>query len=104
MLDRTLTAARLRATVPTVDIISNTEVLVEVDLTWTGTGELSSASQRERFTSPGLLETDWLKRAFREATAAGTVVVEGENLTPNESDLAQVVGARSGDLTMERTR
>ena len=45
MLDRTLTAARLRATVPTVDIISNTEVLVEVDLTWTGTGELSSASQ-----------------------------------------------------------
>ena len=42
MLDRTLTAARLRATVPTVDIISNTEVLVEVDLTWTtGTGEAS---------------------------------------------------------------
>ena len=102
--DNSLNEARVRATIPTVDFIRNAEVLVEVELTWTGSGELFSTSQRERFRVPGQMETTWFKGAFREAAATGTVVVEGENLTPNESDFAQVVRARSGQLIVERTR
>ncbi len=102
--DNSLNEARVRAMIPTVDFIRNAEVLVEVELTWTGSGELFSTSQRERFRVPGQMETTWFKGAFREAAATGTVVVEGENLTPNESDFAQVVRARSGQLIVERTR
>jgi hypothetical protein len=102
--DGAMNETRLRATIPTVDFISNAEVLVEVDVTWTGTGERVSASQRERLKFPGSMVTEWFKGVLREAAATGTVVVDGENLTPNESDFAQVVRARSGELTMERTR
>ena len=97
--DNRLNEARLRASIPT-----DAEARVEVDLTWTGTGALFSASQRERFRVPGQMETTWFKGVFREAAVTGTVVVDGENLTLGESDFAQVVRARSGQLIMERTR
>jgi hypothetical protein len=102
--DQRLNEARLQTTIPAFDFNSNTDVLVEVDLTWRGTGDRSSGSQRERFRVPGQIETTWFKGVFRDAVATGTVVVEGENLTPNESDYALIVRARSGQLIMERTR
>ncbi len=102
--DQRLKEARLQTTIRAFDSISNTDVLVEVDLTWRGTGDLSSVSQRQRFRVPGQMETTWFKGVFREAAATGTVIVDGENLTPNESDFALIVHARSGQLIMERTR
>ena len=55
--DNRMNEARLRATIPTVDFISNAGVLVEVDSPGTGTGELFSASQREPLKLPGQMVT-----------------------------------------------
>jgi hypothetical protein len=102
--DRTLNEARLRGTIPAFDSNSNTEVGVEVDLIWTGTGERVSGSERERVRMPGFQATEWFKGVRREAVVAGTVVVGGVDVMPDASEFGEIVRARSGERTVERTR
>jgi len=101
--DPKLTEASLRATITAVDNVSGAEVLVEVDLAWTGTGELVSRSDRSRVKMSSLLQSTWFKGTFRDAVASGTVVVDGENLGTDASIGADIFRARSGLLEMRRT-
>ena len=99
-----LTTARLRATTAGFDFLAGEEVRVEVDVTWSGTGELAPVSNRFRLQEPGLVVRQWFEGAVREAAASGTVAVGGENLTPNAPDFAQIFRAREGELDVVRTR
>jgi hypothetical protein len=99
-----LTKASLQATIPATDNISGAEVQVEVDLTWTGAGELASESQRFRFKQAGLLLSSWFKGFIRPATASGTVLVGGENIATDASIFADIFRVRLGELDVVRSR
>jgi hypothetical protein len=101
--DPKLTEASLQATITAVDNVSSAEVQVEVDVAWTGTGELVSRSDRSRIKMSSLLLSTWFKGIFRDAVASGTVVVDGENLATDASIVADIFRARSGVLEMRRT-
>jgi hypothetical protein len=99
-----LTGARLQATITAFDDLTGGEVQVVVDVAWTGTGELVSRSDRFRLKQPGLLVTQWSKGAFRDAAAAGTVAVGGENLATDAASFADIFRARVGELDVVKTR
>lgn len=98
-----LSEAHLKATVLALDDFTQSEVPVEVDLTWTATGELVSLSERFRQKQPGLLVSSFFKGTLRDAAATGTVLVGGENLTPNVSTDAEIIRSREGTLSIVKT-
>lgn len=102
--DHKLTEANLQATITAFDNLSGAEVPVGVDVTWTATGELRFETDRSRSKTPGILVSQWLKGAFREAAASGTVVVGGEDLATDATSFAQISRVRSGRLEIVRTR
>lgn len=103
--DRTkLGEARLQATITGTDFVTGTEVQMEVDVTWTGTGGLTFQSFQSRVRQPGFLARFSSKGTFREATASGTVSLAGENLTPDAAFFADIFRATRGELVLERTR
>jgi hypothetical protein len=99
-----LTEARLQATITAFDDLTGAEVQVEVDVAWTGTGVLTSQSDRFRLKQPGLLVTQWFKGTFRESAASGTVAVGGENLATDAASFADIFRARFGELDVVKTR
>ena len=102
--DRTkLTEARLQATITAIDGFSGAEVPVEVDVTWTGTGELLAQSVRSRTKSPTVLTSFSFKGTVRGATASATVLVNGENQATSNLDFADIFRARVGDFQIVRT-
>jgi len=99
-----LTEASLQATITAVDNVSGAEVPVEVDVAWSGTGELISQSDRFRFKTPSTLASQWFKGTFRDAAASGSVVVDGENLATDAVLFADIFRLRTGDFQIVRTR
>lgn len=85
-VNRTLTEARLQATITAIDEISGAEVPIEVDLTWTGTGDLLRQMGHEKSQLPGIVVIQSFKNVVRQATASGSVLVGGVNLTPGTLD------------------
>ena len=85
-VNRTLTEARLQATITAIDEISGAEVPIEVDLTWTGTGDLLRQMGHNKSQLPGIVVIQSFKNVVREATASGSVLVDGVNLTPGTLD------------------
>lgn len=98
-----LTDARLLATIPAFDVVSEVEVQVVVDLAWTGTGELTTQSNRFRLKTPGRLVSQWSKGTSRPAEVSGTVAVGVENVATNPVQ-AEILRARSGFYQVERLR
>jgi hypothetical protein len=99
-----LSDAQLKATILAFDDFTQAEVPVEVDLTWTATGEPLSLSERFRQKQPGLLFSSFFKGTSRDAAATGTVLVGGENLTPNVSIDAEIIRSREGTVSIVKTR
>jgi hypothetical protein len=99
-----LTAASLQATIPGFDFVHDTDVQVEVDLAWTGTGELGSVASTFRSKQPGSFINQQFKGTVRPAAASGTVTVEGENLIPNTAESAEIFRTKFGQLDIVRTR
>lgn len=97
-----LDEARLRATVPGF-VAGGVEAPAVVDLTWTGTGDLFSESNRYRLKAPGAMLTQWFKATFRPAQVSGTVMVGAENIAGDPLD-ALILRARQGSFEVVRTR
>lgn len=76
---------------------------VEVDVAWTGTGVLTSQSDRFRLKQPGFLVTQWFKGTFRDAAVSGSVAVGGEKLATDAATLADIFRARFGELDVVKT-
>lgn len=98
-----LREARLQATVTGTDFVTNDEVQIEVDVAWTGTGDLTFQSQQNRIRQPGFLARSSIKGAFRDAIASGTVSLAGENLATDASVFADIFRVRVGELVLMRT-
>jgi hypothetical protein len=99
-----LDEARLQAAIPTTDLMSGAEVPVELTIDWRGNGSLETSSQRSAVSGPGFLSHSWIKGAHRDAAATGTVVVQGEDFTPEPAVFADIFRAREGGLEIERSR
>jgi hypothetical protein len=102
-VDSRLTVASLQVTIPGIDFVSGTEVLVAVDLDWTGTGNLVTTSEKTREVFPGGVLITHFSGTRRDATASGTVSLGDVNLTPEPSEVGSIFDARSSLLTIERT-
>jgi hypothetical protein len=96
--------ARLQATITGTDFVTDTEVQVEVDVTWTGTGDLTFQSSQNRVRQPGFLARSSFKGTSRVATASGTISLAGENLAPDTAGFADIFRAKNGTLVLVRTR
>jgi hypothetical protein len=99
-----LTKARLQATIPVTDEFGEPAGQVEVDLTWTGAGEVSSGSVRDRNTQPGLMVSAWFKGTTRPAAASGTVLLGGVNFAPDTAFFANISRSRRGEIDIVRNR
>jgi hypothetical protein len=99
-----LTEASLKATLTGTDFVTGAEVTVEVDVTWTGTGELRFESQNNLFRLGSLLLHFNFKGTFRDATATGTVSLAGENFTRGPALFADIERVRSGQMELIRAR
>jgi len=103
-VDSKLTTASLQATMVGWNYIHETEEQIDVDVSWTGTGQLLTQSNRSRVKVPGFMMSQWFKGTSRDAIASGTVSVGGENLASTPAYYAQISRAKSGELEIVRTR
>ena len=102
-VSRKLDQAHLKATVPGFLDETGVEVPAVVDLTWAGTGELVSETDRSRLMLPGSMLTQWFKGSFRPAVVSGTVTLGKQNLAADPVD-ALIIRATQGSMEVVRTR
>jgi hypothetical protein len=102
-VSRQLDQAHLKASVPGFVDETGVEAPAVVDLTWTGTGELFSQTDRQRVKFPGSMLTQWFKGTFRPAQVSGTVTIGKQNLATNLVD-ALIIRATQGSFEVVRTR
>jgi len=95
-IDRSLTSAALNVTIPVFDGVSWFDA--DVNLVWTGTGELSRGTFHSHSKSPGCVINQRWSGSSRPAQASGTVSIEGTNFTPDSSVGATLGSTKSGDL------
>ena len=96
--------ARLQATVPAFDFVSEEEVQVTVDLAWAGFGAPFIQVSNNHIRQGGLRIHERFRGTFRDANATGTVSLDGETVASGTSLFAEVFKVKRGDLEIERTR
>jgi hypothetical protein len=79
-IDRTLTSASLHATATGWDQNGN-QVPVAIDVTWTGSGVLTSGTSSYHFQMPGVNIVTHSSGQSRDAGATGTLAVAGSTVT-----------------------
>ena len=82
-----LNEARLVATIPMEDQVSGLQAVASVDLTWTATGPdlVRPSHVHLRWPQTVVLNSN-SNDTMRDAIASGTVLFEGENVTPQPAD------------------
>ena len=80
-----LKSATLKTTAEIFDFVSNTQITVEVNVSWAGTGGDDRLSSRFTFVSrsPGFLSIFRDLGVLLDASATGSVTLAGTDLTPN---------------------
>jgi hypothetical protein len=100
-VNRELTSATLNATLQVTDVVAGSTSNVDVDLTWTGTGQLTRESDRFHLRAPGSIFQSRLNGTFRGAQASGSVSLGGVNLATQLSIFAQIASVKSGSVTID---
>ena len=101
------TRGKLRSAhlVTTIDVYSyqtNTMSQVSVDLTWTGVGDVVRGNSHYRNSYPNYRISSHQVGSSTAATAEGTVLLEGTNLTPQPSEYANLYESQSGSVVVNR--
>lgn len=81
--NRRLTEAILQATITVTDEETGEEFPVQIDLTWTGTGDLLRQASHNKFQLPGLVEIQSSTNRVREASATGSILLDGVDIAPD---------------------
>ncbi|MBI2021097.1 hypothetical protein HYS99_01120 [Candidatus Giovannonibacteria bacterium] len=86
-LSKNLKTADLKTGVWIFDYVSWSYKYVEIDMTWTGTGKVGGGAYN--WADPDYnLQRQSYKGKFLRGKATGTVLMDGENLTPGDSESA----------------
>jgi hypothetical protein len=97
-IDNQLTAATLTATIEVFDFVSGASFPLEVNVSWTGVGGLSSSKTHVHQTFPGFKVNRRDDRTFRDATASGTVSDGTTNFTPEPTTEAELASVKNGEV------
>ena len=89
-VSKQLDLATLDATIEVIDIDTGTAFPVTVDVTWTGTSDVSRSHSNTNDLYPGCHVINRWKGSGRSASAAGTVSDGVTNLTPDVSQGAEI--------------
>jgi hypothetical protein len=76
---------------------------VDMDLTWTATGEASTQKSHNKYKDPGIRETSHFHGTFRDGVATGSIFGKNIQFTPGPSDTAQLQFNRFGSQTIVTT-
>lgn len=95
--------AGARATGQVLMGVLSPEFVVDVDLTWTGTGQTKRDVTPVVTRLPNYLEVGRFSGTTRPATANGTVKFSGKTLTVDAGDSARLTTLDSGFVIRERT-
>lgn len=97
-----LHSARLTTGFPMYDYASGGPVQAFLDLTWTGSGELSQGGSRSSYSAPQYSSKGRYSGSSRQAEVSGTVQVGGANVELGADRWANLQSNQSG--TMARSR
>jgi hypothetical protein len=97
-----LTEATLSATFSDVNFATGEEVLISVTMTWVGTGAISKTRTKGGSKEEGV--TFQFKGTSRDATASGTLLVDGVNLTPGPASSAQIANTSDHTVIFDLSR
>lgn len=99
-IDRQLSSASLNTSTEMFDFVSGTPFTVDVNVNWTGTGDLFRQSFMSKFQSPHCKFMDRFRGTFRNAEASGVVTDSTTNFTPVPTSGASLGQSTSGSLVI----
>jgi hypothetical protein len=76
---------------------------VDMDLTWSATGEAYTSKSNNKYKDPGFRETSHFHGTFRDGVAAGSIFGKNIQFTPGPSDTAQLQFNRFGSQSIVTT-
>ncbi|MBW4575315.1 MAG: hypothetical protein KME08_08525 [Aphanothece sp. CMT-3BRIN-NPC111] len=77
---------------------SGTTKTVNVDLTWTGTGDTYRGNSHSHFQGSGYISNSRYIGAYRDSQVSGSVTADGKNLIANLSSYGSLSTSNSGSL------
>ena len=102
-VDPQLNMATLNATFEVFDYVSARSYPVDVSFNWTATGDAVRLKGSTQTRSAGFLVSERFDGSSRQATASGTVSLNGSpNLTPEPAGFAQILSMRTATTAISR--
>ena len=102
-IDKTLLSASLGAIMPVFDNQTGQKLFdVTVNMTWTSTSDIYHQNFTQHYHTQGFTINSHSNADIRDATASGTVFDGTTNYTPSPSIFAQIVSAKSVQVTITR--
>lgn len=98
LVGQNLESATLRTKLSCFDYVSSSSFNVNVDLAWTGTGDLSRNNSHFHNSFPGCTFNSQSNGTFRPAEASGTVLSDSMNFTPDTALYADISSSKYGDV------
>ena len=99
VIDQELNQAALDTTFVVDDFVSGATFRVDVSISWSGAGDISTQRSVFYFKSPGVRIFSHVKGTFRDAEAIGTVTGLDTNFTPEPAVFAELANVTNGELT-----
>jgi hypothetical protein len=96
--DAKLTSATLNTTLDVFDNVSNAPITVDVNLIWTGVGDIGSGKSNSHYDAPGCKYHFTSNGTFRSAQASGSVSYGGTTITLANPVNATLQSAKNGSL------
>jgi hypothetical protein len=100
VVDQELNQATLNTTVVMDEFITGETFRVEVSLSWSGTGDITTQRGFFYSKSTGVKVVAFFKGTFREGEASGTVSGMVTDFTPEPSIFAQLAEVTNGEMTI----
>lgn len=98
LINKKLTSATLNTSVEVFDFISSATFTVDISLSWSGSGALSTSKDHVLLRQPGLTVNFKTSSTSRQATASGSMTGNGTNFSPFPSSFADLMDVKQGVL------
>jgi hypothetical protein len=101
-ISNSLQSASLTGTFTLYDYYSGTSQTAYVDLSWAGTGNTYRSNSSSHYQAPGYLSNYRSKNTSRDASATGSLTINGTNVIAGLSSYAYLSSSNSGSLTISK--
>jgi hypothetical protein len=100
-IDKKLNQATLNATIPVYDEQTGITKYLDVNLTWTGIGDIERINNTVTINEPGFKYTSHLNGQFRQARVSGSISDGTTNYTAGQSLSAQIHAAKIRQIIVD---